>query len=72
MLCHFNSFIAKDAETIKRYVREPISRTVYVIMAQALDEKVPPFILQIFGCNGSFTAREVVDRWNYTKHELEK
>lgn len=41
-------------------------------MAQALDEKVPPFLLQMYGTNGSFTACDVIRRWKYTKAELAK
>lgn len=66
------SFIAKDADTIKDLINEPTSRMIYVILAQALDERVPPFVLQIFGTNNSFTAREVVCRWNFTKTELQR
>lgn len=68
----FFSFIAKDAKSIEKYVREPYCKSVYVIMAQALNENVPPFILQMFGTNGQFTACDVIRRWNYTKSELEK
>lgn len=66
------SFIAKDFQNIKRFVQEPCSKSVYVIMAQVLDERVPPFILQMFGTNGSFTGGDVIRRWHYTKDELEK
>lgn len=66
------SFEATNADTIKRIAKEPISKSVYVIMAQALDERVPPFVLQINGTNGSFTACDVIRRWHYTKLELEK
>lgn len=41
-------------------------------MAQALDERVPPFILQVFGTNGKFTASDTVRRWHYEKLELQK
>lgn len=67
-----NSFIAEDSEARKRFVQEPFSKSVYVIMAQALDERVPPFVLQIYGTNGSFTACDVIRRWHHTKAELEK
>lgn len=70
------SFIAKDAETIKEFVQDPIknpkSKNVYVVMAQVLDERVPPFILQIFGTNSTFTACDTIHRWHYIKDELEK
>lgn len=41
-------------------------------MAQALDERVPPFILQIYGTNNAFTAKDVVRRWSFMKTELER
>lgn len=71
-VCQCNSFIAKDAEAIKRFVQETCCRSVYVIMAQALDERVPPFVLQMFGTNGSFTACDIIRRWHHTKAELKK
>lgn len=66
------SFIAKNEEAIRQFVREPCSKSVYVIMAQVLDERVPPFILQIFGTNGSFKGGDVIRRWHYTKYELQR
>lgn len=66
------SFIAKNADAIKKCISESISRNVYVVMAQPIDERVPPFILQMYGTNGTFTAQDVVRRWHYTKLELEK
>lgn len=66
------SFLAKDAESIKEFVKMPTSKSVYLVMAQALDEKVPPFILQIYGSDAKFTAEDTVRRWHYTKLELEK
>lgn len=66
------SFIAKDAETIKDLVKKPVSKLVYVVMAQALDERVPPFVFQIYGTNNAFHGIDVVRRWNYTKTELER
>lgn len=66
----FFSFLAKDFETINQYIQLPKSKNAYVVMAQALDEKVPPFILQMYGTNGSFTAKDVINRWEYTKLQL--
>lgn len=68
----FYSFPATDVETIKRFVNEPKSKSVYVIIAQALDERVPPFILQIFGTNAKFDAYVITQRWQYTRLELQK
>lgn len=66
------SFKATDVDTIKRFVEEPKSKNVYVIVAQALNERVPPFILQIYGSNSKFTACDTIRRWDYTKFHLEK
>lgn len=41
-------------------------------MAQALDERVPPFILQMFGTNGTSTACDTIRRWHYMEDELKK
>lgn len=65
------SFLAKDADTIKQYVQLPQSKSVYVVMAQPLDEAVPPFILQMFGTNNQFCSEDVIRRWDYTKLQLE-
>lgn len=48
------------------------SKFVYIVMAQALDEKIPPFILQMFGTNAAFSTQDVVNRWHFTKSELQK
>lgn len=65
------SFVAKDAETIARYMDLPKANNVYVIIAQALDEKVPPFILQMYGTTvGSFKSLDVIRRWDFTKEQL--
>lgn len=65
------SFLAKDAETIKQLVQLPKSKNVYVVMAQTLDESIPPFILQMFGTNSQFGSQDVIRRWEYTKSQLE-
>lgn len=65
-----------DAESIRKYVNSPElypkSKLVYVVMAQPLNESIPPFILQIYGTNNKFLAANVVERWNFMKSELEK
>lgn len=66
------SFIAKDAETIRDLINEPTYRLVYVVMAQALDERVPPFVLQMYGTNNTFRAIDVIHRWHFTKTELQR
>lgn len=67
------SFLAKNADTITRYINKPKSKFTYVVIAQALDEKVPPFILQMYGTGvGSFTSQDVINRWDFTIEELDK
>lgn len=70
------SYIAKDAETIKKYVSAPDlypkSNFVYIVMAQTLNENIPPFILQMFGTNNKFKAQNVVKRWQFMKSELKR
>lgn len=66
------SFEAKDAETIKNHLNAERSTTVYIVMAQPLDEKIPPFVLQMFGSRNNFDAQDVVKRWKYTELELKK
>lgn len=65
------TFIAKDVETMQNCVKLPQAKSVYVVMAQALDETIPPFILQMFGTNNQFNAQDVTRRWEYTKIDLQ-
>lgn len=66
-------FLAKDAETIQQCINLPKSKSVYVIIAQALDEKVPPFILQMYGIGaGSFTSKDIIRRWEFTIESLRR
>lgn len=65
-------FSATDAETIKSHLMHERSHSLYLIMAQPLDEKIPPFALQMFGTANSFDTQDVIKRWNTTKSMLEK
>lgn len=65
-------FTAIDAETIKTHLMNKKSTVVYLVMAQPLDESIPPFVLQVFGSDNVFDTRNVIRRWNYTKNELKK
>lgn len=64
------SFSAYDAETIKQHLQHSKSTVLYLIMAQPLDETVPPFVLQMFGTDNRFRSQDVVQRWNHTITEL--
>lgn len=67
------SFMAKSAADIKKYIQKhPTAKLVYIVLAQPLKEKVPPFILQIYGTDNSFTANNVQHRWEHTIQELKK
>lgn len=66
------TFMATDAETIKQHLMEEKSSVVYLVMAQPLDEKIPPFVVQMFGSNQKFNSGDVVQRWNFITNELNK
>ena len=48
------------------------ANALYLVMAQPLDEKVPPFVLQMYGTTNSFDTQDVIRRWDITKSMLEK
>lgn len=66
------SFMANSVEDIRKHVKQSKSTHVYIVLAQPMMPNVPPFILQIFGTNQTFTARDVSKRWIYTVRELAK
>lgn len=66
------TFMATDAEMIKKHLMMAKSNQVYLVMAQPLDEKIPPFVLQMFGTDSRFDANDVLKRWKHTITELKK
>lgn len=66
------TFMASNAELIKQHLMQTKSSVVYVVMAQPIDEKVPPFVLQMFGSDNRFKTTDVLKRWKHTVIELEK
>lgn len=66
------SFQATSAEAIKSYMELPQSTLVYIVVAQPLKKKTPPFILQIFGSINKFETSDVLKRWEYTLKELKR
>lgn len=66
------TFIAESAEKMKEYLERPQSSLVYIVAAQPLKEKTPPFILQIFGTDNKFDKNAVSKRWEHTIDELKK
>lgn len=66
------NYEARDEAAIREHLKHPKSKFVYLVMAQPLDEKVPPFILQIFGTNSEFKTIDVIHRWKVMQTELQK
>lgn len=67
------AFPARNADEIISHFSNQNSPSQYlnVMMAQPLAD-VPPFCLMIYGSVNTYTTREVVNRWNYIKTELNK
>lgn len=63
---------ASTADEIIENMKKEKATSVYLIMAQPLDEKIPPFVLALFGMNSSLTSRDVINRWKYIKTELKR
>lgn len=66
------TFMATNAEAIKQHLMEEKSNVVYLLMAQPLDERIPPFVLQLFGSSNKFDTVDMVKRWNLIQTELER
>lgn len=66
------TFLADSAEKMRKHMEERTSTHVYIVLAQPLIQNAPPFILQIFGTDNTFTAQNVLQRWNWTAAELKK
>lgn len=63
---------ACNEDEIRKFVQYPKSTLVYVVMATPLKEGVPPFLLQMFGTNNTFTTANVVHRWNFIINDLKR
>lgn len=66
------TFLAESTEKIQKHMKEATSTHVYIVLAQPLIQNAPPFILQIFGSDNTFTAQNVFQRWKHTTQELKK
>lgn len=66
------SFKPKTATEILSQMELPQSTLIYLVMAQPIKADVPPFVLQVFGTNNSFKAKNMLQRWNHMKSELAK
>lgn len=67
-----SAYLARNLSEISSHMKNPLSTLVYIIMAQPIMPKCPPFVLQLFGTNNKFTTQNVLDRWTYTVEELQK
>lgn len=67
-----HSFEAKTANDIKEHMKKKKSTIMYAVMAQTIDERYPPFILQLYGSDNTFEAKDVLNRWQHTEKELAK
>lgn len=56
------TFMANSAAEIERYAKKSKSTHVYIVLALPLMPNVPPFILQVFGTDNTFTSRDVSRR----------
>lgn len=67
------SFDASTAKVIQDHFSNPdnyVSSSVVVVMAQPQSETVPPFCIQLFLTDNTFTAEKILSRWNFTTQEL--
>lgn len=63
---------AATANEITEHMKNDMAQSIYVVMAQPLNEDYPPFVLQLYGWNNSMTSRDVTKRWYYVEKELKK
>lgn len=67
-----DSFPATNiAQMVNHFTANTVANYVNVVMAQPL-AKYPPFCILAYASNPSFTATEVILRWNYIVNELAK
>lgn len=66
------SYKATTVDEIKSHMKKKKASIAYVVMAQPLDERFPPFVLQLYGTDNTFKAKNVLDRWNFMENELGK
>lgn len=65
------TFVPQTVQDIDEHIKSnPLSNLVYMILAQPICVKAPPFILAIFGINNTFTTHEVLSRWRHMCDQL--
>lgn len=67
-----STFMATSVDDMKNYVKKPVSKLMYAVLAQPMHPSIPPYVLQIFGTDNTFTAKDVVRRWEHVIGELHK
>lgn len=67
-----HTYLARSVEEIQNNIKKPQSTLVYVVLAQPIMPKVPPYILQVFGTDNTFTSEHVLKRWDHTLSELKR
>lgn len=68
-----NTYMARSYEEIKEHATNASatkSTLAYIVVAQALDEKAPPFILSIHGTDNKFKTEHILHRWEFMEAEL--
>ncbi|XP_031623022.1 uncharacterized protein LOC116340587 [Contarinia nasturtii] len=66
------TFLANSVDDIQKYIKKPVSTLLYAVLAQPLQPNIPPYVLQIFGTDNTFEAKDVVRRWAHITEELRK
>lgn len=66
------TYLARSSEEIEKNMKKKMSSSAYIVMAQPLKRGVPPFILQLYGTDNTFTTQNVLLRWKHTIKELER
>lgn len=61
-----------NPEEIRKNMQKNKSNNAYVVMAQPLVENIPPFMIQLFGTDNKFRAKDVILRWRHTIQELDR
>lgn len=66
------SYVARTLSDMANHLKNPLSSLVYIVMAQPVKAKCPPFVLMLYGTDNKFKTTNVLDRWTYTIRELKK
>lgn len=66
------TYKARSLDEIEKHMSNVKCNLVYIIMAQPVIANAPPYILQIYGTENKFKTVDVLNRWTFTKTELEK